>query len=79
MSSESAPTSKSRTTGLGTAVPKDTGAMKRIAIVSFILFLSSGCVVIGGHSSGRGWFFWPGPLVILLGVALLLMFRRRGR
>lgn len=52
--------------------------MKRIAIVSFILLLSSGCVVVGGYSSERGWFLWPGTIVlVLVGAVLMLLFRRR--
>ncbi|HKR21430.1 MAG TPA: hypothetical protein VJS17_02500 [Pyrinomonadaceae bacterium] len=52
--------------------------MKRLSIVTLLLLLSSGCVVVGGYSSGRGWFIWPGTLGILLLVAVLfLLFRRR--
>jgi len=51
-------------------------------IAALLLLLSSmGCVVVGGYSSGRGWFIWPGSIVFLLiGLALLLLmfFRRRG-
>jgi len=46
-----------------------------------LLLSSTGCVVVGGYSSGRGWFIWPGSIVILLiGLALILLmfFRRRG-
>ena len=52
--------------------------MKRLSIITLLLLLSSGCVVVGGYSSGRGWFIWPGTLGILLVVAVLfLLFRRR--
>lgn len=52
--------------------------MKRVGLVSIILFLSTGCVVVGGYSSERGWFLWPGTIVIFVVVALLfLLFRRR--
>jgi hypothetical protein len=52
--------------------------MKRIGILSFILLLSSGCVVVGGYSSGRGWFLWPGSiLTFLVVIALFLLLRRR--
>lgn len=51
--------------------------MKRFSIVTLLLLLSSGCVV-GGYSSGRGWFIWPGTIGILVIVAVLfLLFRRR--
>ncbi|HEY0730636.1 MAG TPA: hypothetical protein VGD38_21300 [Pyrinomonadaceae bacterium] len=51
--------------------------MKHIGIVTLILLFSSGCVVVGGYSSERGWFIWPGTFVILLVVALLFLFLRR--
>jgi len=52
--------------------------MKRISIVSLILLMSSGCVVVGGYSSERGWFIWPGTIVIfIVGLALILLLRRR--
>jgi hypothetical protein len=51
--------------------------MKRITIVSFILFLSTGCVVVGGYSSEGGWYVWPGTIVIFLIVAAFFLFRRR--
>jgi len=53
--------------------------VKRLGIVSLMLLLTSGCVVVGGYSSGRGWFLWPGTIVIFLVVAVLfLLLRRRG-
>jgi hypothetical protein len=51
--------------------------MKKIGIISLALLLTSGCVVVGGYSSERGWFIWPGTFVILLVVALLFFLRRR--
>jgi len=52
--------------------------MKQTGIITVLLLLSSGCVVVGGYSSGRGWFIWPGTIGILLVVAVLfLLFRRR--
>ena len=52
--------------------------MKQVGIITLLLLLSSGCVVAGGYSSGRGWFIWPGTIGILLVVAVLfLLFRRR--
>ncbi|HZI85428.1 MAG TPA: hypothetical protein VFD48_01245 [Pyrinomonadaceae bacterium] len=53
--------------------------MKQIAILFVVLFLSSSCVVVGGHSSESGWFLWPGTIVIFLVFAVLFfLFRRRG-
>ncbi len=52
--------------------------MKQVGIISLLLLFSSGCVVVGGYSSGRGWFIWTGTIGILLVVAVLfLLFRRR--
>lgn len=52
--------------------------MKNIGVITLLLLLSSGCVVVGGYSSGRGWFIWPGTIGILLVFAVLfLLFRRR--
>lgn len=52
--------------------------MKHILVVTLLLLLSSGCIVAGGYSSGRGWFIWPGTIGILVVVAILfLLFRRR--
>ena len=52
--------------------------MKQIVVITLLLLSSSGCIVAGGYSSGRGWFIWPGTLGILLILAVLfLLFRRR--
>ena len=52
--------------------------MKQVGIITLLLLFSSGCIVAGGYSSGRGWFIWPGTIGVLLILALLfLLFRRR--
>ena len=52
--------------------------MKQVGIITLLLLFSSGCIVAGGYSSGRGWFIWPGTLGILVLIAVLfLLFRRR--
>lgn len=52
--------------------------MKQIGVVLLTLLLSSGCVIVGGYSSERGWFLWPGTIVIFIAVGVcLLLFRRR--
>jgi hypothetical protein len=51
--------------------------MKRVGIITLLLLCSSGCVVAGGYSSGRGWFIWPGTIGILLVVAVLFLLLRR--
>lgn len=51
--------------------------MKQIAIIFVALFASS-CVVVGGYNSERGWFLWPGTIVIFLVFAVLFfLFKRR--
>jgi hypothetical protein len=51
--------------------------MKKVGIVSLILMLTSGCVVVGGYSSERGWYLWPGTIVIFLVVAVIVVLLRR--
>lgn len=53
--------------------------MKRIGVLAFIMLLSSGCVVVGGYSSERGWYLWPGTIVIFVIVVLLFLLLRRRR
>jgi len=53
--------------------------MKQLAVITLLLLFSSGCVVVGGYSSGRGWFIWPGSIGILLVVAVLFLLLRRRR
>jgi hypothetical protein len=53
--------------------------VKKAGIVSLILMLTSGCVVVGGYNSGRGWYLWPGSIVIFVVVAVIfVLLRRRG-
>ena len=53
--------------------------MKRVGIASLILMLTSGCVVVGGYSSERGWYLWPGTIIIfLVFVVIFVLLRRRG-
>jgi hypothetical protein len=51
----------------------------KFVITLLLLLTSSGCIVVGGYSSGRGFWLWPGSIVLLLiGLLLLgLMFFRR--
>lgn len=51
--------------------------MKQVGIITALLLFSSGCVVVGGYSSGRGWFIWPGTIGILLVIAVLFFLLRR--
>jgi hypothetical protein len=51
--------------------------MKQVGIITLLLLFSSGCVVVGAYSSERGWFIWPGTIVILLAVAVLFLLLRR--
>jgi len=53
----------------------------KTAVLVLLLLGSSGCIVAGGYSSERGWYIWPGSIVlILIGLLLfgLMLFRRRG-
>ena len=50
--------------------------MKQVGFILLTL-LSSSCVVVGGYDSERGWFLWPGTIVIFLVVALLFLLLRR--
>jgi len=50
--------------------------VKKVGIVSLILMLTSGCVVVGGYSSGRGWYLWPGTIVIFVVVAVIVVLLR---
>jgi len=54
------------------------GDMKRLGLVLSVMMFSSGCIVAGGYSSGRGWFIWPGTIVILVVVVLFSLLRSRG-
>jgi hypothetical protein len=50
----------------------------KTAITLLLLMMSTGCIVVGGYSSDRGWFIWPGTIVFLaVGLILFLLFRRR--
>jgi len=51
----------------------------RTAIASLLLLASTGCVVVGGYSSGRGFWIWPGTFVLLAIALILFLLFRRGR
>ena len=54
--------------------------MKRISLLAVVLAMTqSACMVLGGYSSGGGWFVWPGGLGLIVLVLLLFFFLRRGR
>ena len=44
-----------------------------------IVFGASGCVVVGGYSSDRGLWIWPGTFVFLAIAAILFFALRRNR
>jgi hypothetical protein len=53
----------------------------KLAVASLLLFASTGCIVVGGYSSDRGFWLWPGSIILLIvGLLLffLMFFRRRG-
>lgn len=50
----------------------------KIALASVLLLVANGCIVVGGYSSERGWFIWPGTfLLLIVALILFLLFRRR--
>lgn len=50
----------------------------RFGIAFLMLLASTGCIVVGGYSSDRGWFIWPGTIVLLgIGLILFFLFKRR--
>ena len=51
--------------------------MKQLGVITLLLLLSSGCVVVGCYSSGRGWFIWPGTILVFLVVVVLFLLSRR--
>ena len=57
----------------------ETNMRKLITLLTLIVPCSTGCVVVGGYSSGRGWFIWPGTIVIFVVVLLLVLLLRRRR
>ena len=60
-------------------VDRQEAFVQKVGIVSVILMLTSGCVVVGGYSSERGWYLWPGTIVIFLVFAVLFILLRRRR
>jgi len=59
--------------------PKGLNMKLRAVITSLLLLSSTGCIVVGGYSSGRGFWIWPGTFVILAIVLIFfLLSRRRG-
>lgn len=54
-------------------------AVKTMGLALLIVVFSSGCVVVGGYSSGRGWFLWPGTIVIFVVVAVFFLLLRRSK
>jgi hypothetical protein len=54
--------------------------MKRISTLALMLALSqSSCVMVGGYSNDGGWWIWPGSLVSVLVIIILVLFLRRRR
>lgn len=57
--------------------------MRRITVLAlaFLALLQPACIVVGGYSSDRGFYLWPGSLltIVIVIAMLLLLRRRRGR
>jgi len=47
-------------------------------LLAVTVFGASGCVIVGGYSSDRGLWIWPGTFVLLaIGLVLFFAMRRR--
>ena len=53
--------------------------MTRLALIVLTLVFSSGCIVAGGYSSDGGWFIWPGSILGIVAIVLVLLFFLRRR
>ncbi len=54
---------------------------RHLAVATLALLAAlplTGCLMVGGYSSGGGWFLWPGSFGFLI-ILLLLFFFLRGR
>jgi hypothetical protein len=51
----------------------------KTVLASLLLLASTGCIVVGGYSSERGFWIWPGTFVLLLIALALFLFLRRRR
>lgn len=50
----------------------------REVLIALLLLSSTGCIFVGGYSSDRGFFIWPGTFVLLaIALAVFLLMRRR--
>ena len=58
---------------------KERAFMKRITVIALLLALSQTACVVGGYSGDRGFFLWPGSIVITVALVLLFLFLRRRR
>lgn len=53
--------------------------MRRITATALLLALSQTACLVGGYSSERGFYLWPGSIVITVLLVLLFLFMRRRR
>jgi len=54
--------------------------MKRMSALALLLAMSQwSCVMVGGYSSEGGWWIWPGSLIglALLVIVILYLIKRR--
>ena len=52
----------------------------KIVIAVLLLLTTSGCIIAGGYSPERGWFIWPGSILLfVVGLILFLFVVRRRR
>ena len=57
----------------------DSHIQRVLLLLAATVLSASGCVVVGGYSSGRGFWIWPGTFVLLAIAAVLFFLVRRRR
>jgi hypothetical protein len=51
---------------------------RSVLLSALLVFSASGCIVVGGYSSEKGFWIWPGTFVLLaVGAVLFFLLRRR--
>ena len=58
--------------------PSAPASCRAVALLVALLPLT-GCIVVGGYTSGGGWFLWPGSFGFLFVVLILFLLLRRRR
>ena len=62
----------------GWSMPKLDFSIRAVSLLVLLVLSTPGCILVGGYSSEGGFWIWPGTVVLLsIGVALILLIRRR--